>query len=135
MGGVVGVGTDLVDTTRLAAAMERRPSMATRLFTPAELAVLSRGASGVARDRSTAGRFAAKEAVMKALGVGIGDVGFGEIEILGGRGEAPHVRLSGRALEVATRRHIDDVAISLTHEGTMAGAVAVASRRCACDQS
>lgn len=135
MGGVIGVGTDLVDVARLAAALQRRPAMSTRIFSTAELEVLSTGTSAQARDRSAAGRFAAKEAVMKALGVGLGEVSFNEIEIVGGRGSAPTVRLSGRAAAAAASLATDDVVVSLTHEGPLASAVAIASRRCRCAPS
>ena len=135
MGDVVGVGTDLVDTSRLAAALRRRPAMKSRIFSADELEVLAAGQSTAARDRSAAGRFAAKEAVMKALGVGLGAVSLRDIEIVGGRGSAPTVRLSGRAAELAAELETDEVVISMTHEGDLASAVAIASRRCGCAQS
>lgn len=133
-GTVVGVGTDLVMIERLAAALERRPSLADRLFTPSELATTSMGTPAV-RTRSLAARLAGKEAVMKALGAGIDRVGFTEIEIVGGRGVAPTVALHGRAAVVAAELEVASVAISMTHDGGLAAATAVASRRCACDPS
>ena len=59
----------------------------------------------------------------------------GDIEIVGGRGSAPTVRLSGRAAELAAELETDEVVISMTHEGDLASAVAIASRRCGCAQS
>ena len=98
---VVGVGIDLADVARLAAAIRRRSGLASRLFTADELHAIGlagRGAAGGEPDgvewRSVAQRFAAKEAVMKALGVGIDSVAFTDIELSGDLGA---VRLLGRA--------------------------------------
>jgi holo-[acyl-carrier protein] synthase len=109
------VGIDLIEIERVERALERRPRLADRLFTAAELAY--------ARDRARPGRhlaarFAAKEAVIKALGQGLPPR---EIEIEGG--EPPRVRLHGRAAEVAGEASI---AISLTHSRDNAAAVAIA---------
>ena len=111
-----GVGIDLIEIARLERALERRPRLAERLFTDAELSY----ARGRARPgRHLAARFAAKEAVVKALGLR----GFGirEIEVVAG--EPPRIRLSGRAAEAAAGR---EVAISLTHSREDAAAVAIA---------
>jgi holo-[acyl-carrier protein] synthase len=111
-----GVGIDLLEIDRLERALERRPRLAQRLFTQAELDY----ASCKARPgRHLAARFAAKEAVVKALGLSDG-FGFRDIEILAG--EPPTVRLSGRAAEASKGRRVD---ISLTHSNDNAAAVAV----------
>lgn len=133
-GTVVGVGTDLVAIDRLAAALERRPALARRLFTESELATTERGTSA-ARTRSLAARLAGKEAVMKSLGAGMGQVGFTEIEITGGRGAAPAVALHGRAAKAAEDLEVTSVLVSMTHDAGLASATAVASRRCTCDRS
>jgi holo-[acyl-carrier protein] synthase len=110
------VGIDLIEIERVERALERRPRLADRLFTPAELAY----ARGRARPgQHLAARFAAKEAVIKALGTG---VPLREIEVVSG--EPPRVELHGRAAEVAGDL---DVAISLTHSRESAAAVAIAS--------
>jgi holo-[acyl-carrier protein] synthase len=112
-----GVGIDLIEIDRIERALERRPRLAERLFTEDELSYArARARPG----RHLAARFAAKEAVVKALGVG----GFGlrEIEIVAG--EPPRVRLHGRAAEAAGGRQL---AISLTHSRDSAAAVAVAT--------
>jgi holo-[acyl-carrier protein] synthase len=83
------VGIDLIEIERVERALERRPRLADRLFTAGELAY----ARGRARPgRHLAARFAAKEAVIKALGQGVPPK---EIEIEAG--EPPQVRLHGRA--------------------------------------
>jgi holo-[acyl-carrier protein] synthase len=114
---VAGVGIDLLEIDRMERALERHPRLAERVFTVAEREYAA------ARDRPgrhLAARFAAKEAVVKALGMS-GGFGLGEVEIVAG--EPPTVRLSGRALELAAGREID---ISLTHSRGNAAAVAVA---------
>jgi len=111
-----GVGIDLIEIARIERALERRPRLAERLFTDAELAYAeARARPG----RHLAARFAAKEAVVKALGLR----GFAMREIEVVPGEPPQVRLRGRAAEAAAGR---EVAISLTHSRENAAAVALA---------
>ena len=112
-----GIGIDLIEIDRLERALERRPRLAERLFTDEELSYArARARPG----RHLAARFAAKEAVVKALGMG----GFGlrEIEIVAG--EPPRVSLHGRAAEAATGL---ELAVSLTHSRDNAAAVAIAT--------
>ena len=73
-----------------------------------------------------AGVFAAKEAVCKALGTGIGKVHWQDIEIIHAYSGEPEVRLHGTANEVAAARHLSEWAVSITHDGGIAMAVAVA---------
>ena len=115
------VGIDLLDIARLERALERRPRLAQRLFTEGELAYAAAHARPA---RHLAARFAAKEAVVKALGVG-GALGLGDVEIEGG--EPPRVALSGRAADAASDQGVE-IAISLTHSRDMAAAVALAER-------
>jgi holo-[acyl-carrier protein] synthase len=112
-----GVGIDLLEIDRMERALERHPRLAERVFTAAEREYADRRARPA---RHLAARFAAKEAVVKALGLS----GFGlrEIEVVAG--EPPTIRLSGRAAEVAAGREIE---ISLTHSRDYAAAVAIAS--------
>lgn len=125
---IAGVGIDLVEVATIAERFERTPSMWERIFTAAECEILLRGDSDEARSRSLAGRFAAKEAVMKSLGVGIGEVDFHDLEILGGRGSQPVVALAGRAAARAALLEVVEVHLSISHDGPMATAMAVASR-------
>lgn len=125
---VVGVGVDLISVERIAASVARRPRLLERLFTAAERRLLERGDSAEASQRSLAGRFAAKEAVMKALGVGLGEVDFKDIEVVGGRGGRPAIALHGRAEERAAAIGAAEVSISMSHDAGLALAFAVASR-------
>jgi holo-[acyl-carrier protein] synthase len=107
-------GIDLIEIARLEAALERHPRLAQRIFTDAEIAYASaRSRPG----RHLAGRFAAKEAVVKALRV---DGGFGlrDIEVTG---SPPVVGLRGRAADAAGGRRVE---VSITHSRDLAAAVA-----------
>ena len=111
-----GVGIDLLEIDRLERALRRYPRLAERIFTEAERDYAGARARPA---RHLAARFAAKEAVVKALGLS-GGFGLAQIEVLAG--EPPTVALSGRAAEAAGGRRID---ISLTHSRDFAAAVAI----------
>ena len=122
-GGVVGLGTDLTDVDALRRALDRRPGLRRRLFTDAEWEYSDRHRDPLPH---LAGRFAAKEAVMKCLGAGIGRVGFTEIEVGHDDSGAPTVSLSGRAAERAAALGVARWWVSLTHTSTLAQSVALA---------
>ncbi len=112
----VGVGIDLLEIDRLERALARHPRLAERVFTRAERDYAeARARPG----RHLAARFAAKEAVVKALGLS-GPFGLGQIEVVAG--EPPLVRLSGPAAAAAAGRRVD---VSLTHSRDFAAAVAI----------
>jgi holo-[acyl-carrier protein] synthase len=111
-----GLGIDLLEIERLERALERHPRLAERVFTEAER---DYAAARARPGRHLAARFAAKEAVVKALGLR-GAFGLREVEILAG--EPPAVSLSGRAAEAAGD---DRIEISLTHSRDFAAAVAI----------
>jgi holo-[acyl-carrier protein] synthase len=111
----LGVGIDLIEIERIERALERRPRLADRLFTPGELAYARERARP---GRHLAARFAAKEAVIKALGRGLPPR---EIEVVAG--EPPELRLHGSAAKAAGDT---EIAISLTHSRESAAAVAIA---------
>ncbi|MDE0653733.1 MAG: holo-ACP synthase [bacterium] len=117
------IGIDIVDVPRFGALLARRPSVAERLFTPAERAYAEARADPTER---LAARFAAKEAVMKALGAGFGDVAFRDMEVVRAPGGKPEVRLHGRAAARARRAGVTGWHLSLSHTATSAVAVAVA---------
>ncbi len=121
--GVVGLGTDLVDVERLRRALGRRPGLRTRLFTVDEWDYAARH-----RDPHPhlAARFAAKEAVMKALGRGMSSMGFAEIEVRRSPSGVPSVRLSGSAASIARASGVTGWHLSLTHTDLLAQAVAIA---------
>jgi holo-[acyl-carrier protein] synthase len=121
--GVVGVGIDAVDLGRFARVLGRRASLADRLFTPGELAYARAATDPVPR---FATRFAAKEAVMKSLGVGLGAFTFHDVEVVRVGLDAPGLVLSGAAEALAVRAGVSRWHLSLTHTGEVAVALVVA---------
>ncbi len=105
------------------AALARTPTMADRVFTPAERAYCDERHDPTER---YAARFAAKEAVLKAMGLGLGACGWREIEVLRAESGAPSVVLHGRARELAEERGICSWRLTMTHTHRMAEAIAVA---------
>jgi holo-[acyl-carrier protein] synthase len=112
-------GIDLIEIERSERALERRPGLAERLFTASER---DYAAARRRPGRHLAARFAAKEAVIKALGVARAPV---EIEVVSGPG-APRIRLHGRAAAEARGRRLD-LTVSLTHSREIAAAVVIAA--------
>ncbi|MEX2194489.1 MAG: holo-ACP synthase [Thermoleophilaceae bacterium] len=114
-----GIGFDLLEIERLEAALERRPRLAQRLFTDAELEYARARARPA---QHLAARFCAKEAVAKALG--LESWSFTDVEVVA-TGAAPEVRLSGAAARRAEELGAEGALVSLTHTQTTAGAAAV----------
>lgn len=123
MAEVRGIGIDAVDIARLRAVLARRPGLGDRLFTPAERAYAARVADPAPR---LAARFAAKEAALKALGVGLGAADFADLEVVRADGGAPALAVTGRAAALAARRGVARWHLSLTHTDAMAVASVVA---------
>jgi holo-[acyl-carrier protein] synthase len=120
---VIGVGTDLIEIARIRRSLERYAGFRDRCFTPAEQAYCDSRPNPA---ESYAGRFAAKEAVGKALGFGVARAfAWKEIEIVGR--PKPTVRLSGRLQTVAERIGARAIDLSMTHSRELAQAVAVVS--------
>jgi holo-[acyl-carrier protein] synthase len=129
-GAIVGVGVDAVDVARFRRVLDRRPSFARRCFTDNERADAG-GSADVAQ--SLAARFAAKEAVMKALGTGIGGFALTDVEVCrttgtGATRNAPFLRLHGTAAELAGTRGAGTFHLSLTHTDGVAIAFVVAEQ-------
>lgn len=121
--GPCAVGIDAVDPTRLARTIARwGERFLDRVFTPAERALCQ------GRLTSLAARFAAKEAVAKALGTGVGPVTWREIEVLANERGRPVLVLHGAAASRAARLGLRYWAVSLTHLATIALALVVASK-------
>ena len=123
MSDVIGVGVDLCAVGRIARAIEKE-RFVLRVYTEEERAYLE--ARGAGRAQSAAALFAAKEAVAKALGTGFsGGVAMREISVGHDGVGAPHVTLSGAALERMRELGGERVLLSLTHEDGTAAAFAV----------
>jgi holo-[acyl-carrier protein] synthase len=122
-GGLVGLGIDSVDIDRFRRVLARRPAMADRLFTEAERSY----AAGLANPApSLAARFAIKEAVMKALGVGLGAFDWSDVEVRRSTGGAPELEVRGRAALLAAERGVAAWRVSITHTDAVASAAVAA---------
>lgn len=113
-------GLDLIEIARVERALERRPGLAARIFSPAELEF---AAARARPGRHLAARFAAKEAALKALG--LGGLRLHEVEVEGGGDVAPTLRLDGAAAAAARERGVT-LDVSLTHSRELAAAIVVA---------
>jgi len=119
---VLGLGADLVELARMERLVDRLTPYAARLvFAPAEVERLSRGAA------YAAGRFAVKEALLKAAGVGFahGLARLGEIETREGARGAPVVVTTGRVASLLEERGVRDIHVTISHERTHAVAVVI----------
>lgn len=124
---IKGLGIDLILISRIARAYRRRPErFLERIFTPREIESLRHKKNPFP---SMAARFAAKEAIAKALGCGIGAVKWRELEVLPGKGGKPVVFLQGGARSWARRYGIRGVEVSISHDDSYAVAAAVAYGR------
>jgi holo-[acyl-carrier protein] synthase len=115
----VGIGIDIVDVPRFEKVLARRPKIVDRLFTEGEKLDTK------LKPQRLAARFAAKEAVMKACGVGVGSTGWKTIEVKKMRSGAPMVVLHGSAQDLADRVGIKHMHITLTHTDMSAAAFVV----------
>ena len=121
---ILGIGLDAVDIARFRKSLERTPSMHRRLFTESELAYVAPKADPVP---SLAARFASREAVMKAMGLGLGAFGFHDVWVDHRESGEPLLNVTGRAAELATERGIATWHLSITHTDQVAIAYVVAS--------
>ncbi|MDQ1375618.1 MAG: holo-[acyl-carrier protein] synthase [Actinomycetota bacterium] len=120
---MIGLGLDAVEVDRFRRVLARTPGIADRVFTAGE-----RAYGFEARDPAPrlAARFAAKEAAMKALGVGIGAVGWHDVEVVRADGGAPALRVTGRAAALAAAQGVRTWRVSLTHTDAAAEAIVIA---------
>ncbi len=134
---IVGIGVDAVDVSRFRDVLARRPKFAARYFSPREQADADRMPDPA---ESLAARFAAKEAVMKAFGSGLGAFALTDVEVERAPGEGslsgvPTLLLHGGAAELAARLQAGRLHLSLTHTSEVAIAFVVAERLRSCNPS
>ncbi|WP_298944412.1 holo-ACP synthase [uncultured Microbacterium sp.] len=113
---IVGIGVDLVDIPRFERSIERTPRLLDRLFSPAERGL---------RPHSLAARYAAKEALIKALG-GSDGVHWTDIEVASEPSGKPVFALSGSTAAVVAARRISALHLSLSHDAGLAAAYVIA---------
>jgi holo-[acyl-carrier protein] synthase len=118
---IVGIGVDVVDLARFERALDRTPKLKSRLFAEVELSTKDR----VLSLRSLAGRFAAKEALIKALGDSTG-IHWHDMRVVSGDDRNPHFELSGAAAALAATRGAHHLHLSMSHDGGIAVAYVVA---------
>lgn len=118
-GVIVGLGLDIAEIDRIRAAIERHGApFLERVYTPGEVAYCERHKNKFER---FAGRFASKEAAMKALGTGwSGGVRWRDIEVVREASGKPSLQLAGVARQFADRLGVKSIALTITHSGNVA---------------
>ena len=120
---MIGIGTDLVDVDRFRRSLDRTPGLRERLFRPDERAYSEQALDPAAR---FAVRFAAKEATLKALGLGLGTMALYDIEVVREPSGRPTLCLHGSAALKATEAGVGRWVLTLSHTGLVAQATVVA---------
>lgn len=123
--GLIGAGTDIIEIERIKQAVERGGNrFLEKVFTSSE-----RSFCDVRKDRFScyAARFAAKEAVLKALGTGLAGCAFVDVEVQRPGGGRPEIKLHGAAAEIAKEKGIALILISISHNRQNAVAFAIAA--------
>ena len=120
------IGVDVVDVERMQFALDRTPRIRKRLFTEAEIAYCEKFRFA---ERHYAGRWAAKEAVTKALGCGL--IQWNGVEVMRKPRQAPTVRIFGKIEKFASLVGVreEEISISITHSELSAVAVAIIRRK------
>jgi holo-[acyl-carrier protein] synthase len=113
---IIGVGIDVVDIARFGGRLERTPRLLERLFTPSER---------ILRTESLAARFAAKEALAKALGAPVG-LHWADVTVARDDDGRPHLQVSGTVAARAERLGVHRLHVSLSHDAGVASAVVIA---------
>jgi len=121
---ILGIGMDIVETKRIADSLERfGERFLHRVFLDGEIAYSQ---SMKFPPLHLAARFAAKEAISKAFGTGIGkEIGWRDMEIMRQIGGKPYVVLHGRAIDYAKSRGVQEIHVSLSHTAEYGAASAV----------
>ena len=120
---VIGIGVDIVEIGRFRTVLERTPSMRHRIFVASEIDDAEVRPDPVP---SLAARFASREAVMKALGLGLGAFDFHDVWVRRLDTGAPRLMVEGRAAELATNAGVRRWHLSISHTDTTAIAYVVA---------
>jgi holo-[acyl-carrier protein] synthase len=125
---IYGIGIDLVKGIRIKEALERwGERFQNKVFTPGEVRYCMQKKNP---SPNFAARFAAKEAFVKALGIGIRrGVHWKDIEVQRGPLGRPVLKLNGRAVEICQKERIEGLFLSLTHDGDYSGAIVVLEKK------
>ncbi len=122
---IYGIGTDIIECLRIARMIERHGELFIgRVYTPHEIEYCSRRKAAT---QHYAGRWAAKEAILKAIGTGlVKGISWRDVEVQNVPGGKPKVRLGGGARDACERRGIAEILISISHCRSHATAYALA---------
>jgi holo-[acyl-carrier protein] synthase len=125
---IYGIGIDLVKVIRIKEALERwGERFHNKVFTPGEVRYCMQKKNP---SPNFAARFAAKEAFVKALGIGIRrGVHWRDVEVQRGPLGRPVLKLNGRAMEICQKERIEGLFLSLTHDGDYSGAIVVLEKK------
>ncbi len=128
---IIGTGIDIVELDRIESSLARHGDrFVERVFTSREQELATSRRKTAAQ--FYAGRWAAKEAMAKALGCGFGEhCGWLDIEVVNDGPGKPHIELSGQAAATAERMGIEQLHVSISHEKTYACAFVIAERKAA----
>lgn len=123
---IFGIGIDIIEVMRIKVAVEKNKTFINRIFRPEEIKYSERG---VFRYEELAGRFAVKEAVLKALKVGWRQgIAFKDIAVLNETSGAPYVVLNGRTKDISNNLMIKKIFVSISHTKTLAIGLAIATK-------
>ena len=115
---IVGIGVDISSQVRIQSSVDKLGErFLQRILTDKEIAWCQRYRDPMAR---YAGRFAAKEAFMKAVGTGMYKVGFHDIEVFNHESGAPYIQTSGRAQDILQQLEVSHIHVSISHDMEMA---------------
>ncbi|KAB3534181.1 holo-ACP synthase [Alkaliphilus pronyensis] len=120
---IIGIGIDIVEIKRIENAMKKNPRFINRILTDNEIQALKESNM---KPESVAGFFAAKEAVVKAIGTGFRDIQWQDIEIYKDSLGKPMVHFHNNASKLAYSKNIDNILISISHSRENAVAQAIA---------
>lgn len=119
---IIGIGTDIIEISRIKEALQTNMKLTERMFTKEEMNYCQKKGNSF---ESFAARFAAKEAVTKALGTGFRNYNWVDIEVVRDELGKPGVVLRGSALEKAQELGIENIHISLSHGKDYATAMVI----------
>lgn len=120
---ILGLGTDIVEPARLAEKLARSPALRAKLFSPAEIAYCEQMADPA---QHYAGRFAAKEALLKALGFGLnGYLELSDAAVENNELGAPFFNFTGELRSIIAKRGVSHIHLSITHIHLAASAVVI----------
>ncbi|MFO7827911.1 MAG: holo-ACP synthase [Bacteroidales bacterium] len=119
----IGIGTDLFDVSRMKTKIERQPDLVEAIFNRTEIDYCEQFKNKVER---YAGRYAAKEALMKALGTGWRDgITFKDVTISNDKLGKPDIQLTGKARELAEKMGVTEILVSISHTSELANAIVI----------